>query len=101
MPAKRWKSLTATPRAAARSCACKAKDCVLASWNMMIPYLCPELPAAQKAAMHRLIKTPLVYTSVALKDWQAFRKLGIRSVDCAGRLSHIVLAQQSRGYRRL
>ena len=25
---------------------------VLASWNMMIPYLCPELPEAQKAALH-------------------------------------------------
>ncbi len=48
----------------------RAKDCVLASWNMMIPYLCPELPAAQKAALHKLIKTPLVYTSVALRNWQ-------------------------------
>ena len=24
----------------------QAKDCVLACWNMMIPYLCPELPEA-------------------------------------------------------
>jgi spermidine dehydrogenase len=62
----------------------KAKDCVLASWNMMIPYLCPELPAPQKAALHRLIKTPLVYTSVALRDWESFRKLGIRSVTAPG-----------------
>jgi spermidine dehydrogenase len=62
----------------------RAKDCVLASWNMMIPYLVPELPAAQKAALHKLIKTPLVYTSVALNNWQAFKKLGIRSVDAPG-----------------
>ena len=62
----------------------RAKDCVLASWNMMIPYLVPELPPAQKAALHRLIKTPLVYTSVALNNWQAFRKLGIRSVSAPG-----------------
>ena len=62
----------------------RAKDCVLASWNMMIPYLVPELPAAQKAALHKLIKTPLVYTSVALTNWQAFKKLGIRSVDAPG-----------------
>ena len=46
----------------------QAKACVLASWNMMIPYLCPELPAPQKAALHELVKTPLVYTSVALRD---------------------------------
>jgi spermidine dehydrogenase len=62
----------------------KAKDCVLASWNMMIPYLCPELPAPQKKALHQLIKTPLVYTSVALRDWESFRKLGIRSVTAPG-----------------
>ncbi|HKD47882.1 MAG TPA: NAD(P)-binding protein [Rhizomicrobium sp.] len=62
----------------------KAKDCVLAGWNMMIPYLCPELPAPQKAALHQLIKTPLVYTSVALRDWESFKKLGIRSVTAPG-----------------
>ena len=61
-----------------------AKDCVLASWNMMIPYLCPELPPAQKTALHQLIKTPLVYTSVALRDWESFKKLGIRSVTAPG-----------------
>jgi spermidine dehydrogenase len=57
-----------------------ARDCVLASWNMMIPYLCPELPEAQKAALHSLVKTPLVYTSVAIRDWTAFHKLGVRHV---------------------
>jgi spermidine dehydrogenase len=62
----------------------RAKGCVLASWNMMIPYLVPELPPAQKAAMHALVKTPLVYTSVALRNWTAFRKLGIRRVIAPG-----------------
>ena len=50
----------------------------------MIPYLCPELPAAQKAALHDLVKTPLVYTSVALRNWQSFHKLGIHSVYAPG-----------------
>jgi spermidine dehydrogenase len=62
----------------------RADDCVLASWNMMIPYLCPELPAAQKAALHSLVKTPLVYTSVALRDWTAFHKLGISGFQAPG-----------------
>jgi spermidine dehydrogenase len=62
----------------------KAKACVLASWNMMIPYLCPELPAPQKTALHQLIKTPLVYTSVVLRDWESFKKLGIGSVTAPG-----------------
>lgn len=60
------------------------KACVLASWNMMIPYLCPELPETQKAALHKVVKTPLVYTSVALRDWTAFQKLGISSVTAPG-----------------
>lgn len=53
----------------------RAKHCVLACYNMLIPYLVPELPSAQKEALHGLIKTPLVYTSVAIKNWQAFVNL--------------------------
>jgi spermidine dehydrogenase len=62
----------------------KARACVLASWNMMIPYLCPDLPAAQKAALHQIVKTPLVYTTVALKDWTAFQRLGVSGVMAPG-----------------
>jgi spermidine dehydrogenase len=61
-----------------------AKDCVLACWNMMIPYLCPELPPSQKVALHALVKTPLVYTSVALRNWRAFHRLGIFGVRAPG-----------------
>ena len=61
-----------------------AKACVLASWNMMIPYICPEMPPTQKAALHKVVKTPLVYTSVALSNWRAFHKLGISSVTAPG-----------------
>ena len=62
----------------------KAKQCVLASWNMMIPYICPELLEAQKEALHYLVKTPLVYTTVALNNWRAFQKLGVSSVSTPG-----------------
>jgi len=51
---------------------------------MIIAYLCPELPEAQKAALHELGKTPLVYTSVALRNSRAFHKLGIRQIDAPG-----------------
>ncbi len=57
---------------------------VLACYNVMIPYLCPELPDAQKAALHRLVKTPLVYTSVALRDWRAFERLNLSRVYAPG-----------------
>jgi spermidine dehydrogenase len=62
----------------------RARGCVLACWNMMIPYLVPELPEAQKAALHSLVKAPLVYTSVALRNWQAFHKLGVDRIYAPG-----------------
>jgi spermidine dehydrogenase len=62
----------------------RGEACVLACYNMMIPYLCPELPQAQKAALHALVKTPLVYTQVALRDWTAFEKLGMSDVLAPG-----------------
>ena len=61
-----------------------ARQCVLACWNMMIPYLCPDLPEVQKTALHQLVKTPLVYVSVALKNWHAFQRLGIHGVEAPG-----------------
>jgi spermidine dehydrogenase len=64
--------------------AARARGVVLACYNMMIPYLCPELPAPQKEALHKLVKTPLVYTSVALRNWQAFDKLKLHRVYAPG-----------------
>ena len=62
----------------------RAKGAVLACYNMMIPYLCPELPEVQKNALRSLVKTPLVYTTVALRNWQAFQKLGVHGVYAPG-----------------
>jgi spermidine dehydrogenase len=62
----------------------RAKGVVLACWNMMIPYLCPELPEKQKQALEYGVKVPLVYTSVALKNWTAFKRLGISGATTPG-----------------
>jgi spermidine dehydrogenase len=62
----------------------RARACVLACWNMMIPYLCPELPQKQKEALHYLVKTPLIYANVALRNWTAFKALGVASVYAPG-----------------
>lgn len=61
-----------------------ARHVVMACWNMIIPYLVPELPEPQKAALHELVKGPLVYISVALNNWRAFAKAGVASVQCPG-----------------
>lgn len=62
----------------------RTKHCVLACWNMMIPYLCPELPRAQRSALRQLVKTPLVYASVALRDWRAWARLRVHHIDAPG-----------------
>jgi spermidine dehydrogenase len=62
----------------------RAKGCVLACWNMMIPFLCPDLPEKQKEALHYLVKVPLVYCSVGIRNWTSFQKLGIQGVQCRG-----------------
>jgi len=69
---------------AGRAYSARARGSVLAGYNMMIPYLCPELPQNQKAALHSLVKTPLVYTSVALANWRAFERLKVNRVYAPG-----------------
>lgn len=68
----------------AAACTARARGCVLACYNAMIPYLVPELPATQQQALHSLVKAPLVYTSVALRNWQAFHRLGVKRVYAPG-----------------
>ncbi|MGH9708191.1 MAG: NAD(P)/FAD-dependent oxidoreductase, partial [Candidatus Acidiferrales bacterium] len=61
-----------------------ARGCVLACWNMVIPYLCPKLPKEQKEALHYLVKVPLIYTSVGIRDWTSFQKLGLSGMSAPG-----------------
>lgn len=58
----------------------RGKACVMACWNTVIPYLVPELPAHQKEALAFGVKAPLVYTSVAIRNWTSFVNLGISRV---------------------
>ncbi len=62
----------------------QAKNCVMACYNGMIPYICPTLPQKQKEALSYLVKTPLVYTHVALRNWSPFAKLGVRHIVAPG-----------------
>ena len=62
----------------------KGNYCVLACYNMMIPYLCPELPDPQKQALSYLVKAPLVYAHVVIRNWTCFTKLGIHQIVSPG-----------------
>jgi spermidine dehydrogenase len=67
-----------------RALSVRARQCVLACYNMIIPYLVPELPDPQKKALHALVKSPLVYSSVAIRSARAFDKLGVRHIHAPG-----------------
>jgi len=58
--------------------------CVLACYNAAIPYICDELPTAQKRALSLAVKAPLIYTNVMIRDWTAFARLKIRGARCPG-----------------
>ncbi len=64
--------------------AVRGAACVLACWNMVIPYVCPEMPEKQKEALLYGVKVPYVYTNVLIRNWQAMKKLGVSSVSCPG-----------------
>ena len=62
----------------------RAGRTVLACYNMAIPHLCEELPEKQKQALSQSLKAPLIYTSVLIRNWQSFVKLGVSNVKCPG-----------------
>ncbi len=63
----------------------RARGVVMACFNAIVPYLVPDLPEAQKAALHLAVRKPLVTTNVAIRNWRAFEKLGVSSVSCPGK----------------
>jgi spermidine dehydrogenase len=62
----------------------RAAHCILACWHVVIPYICDELPDKQKDALASAAKVPLLYTSVALRNWTSFQKLGASSIYAPG-----------------
>jgi spermidine dehydrogenase len=62
----------------------RGASCVLACYNMVIPYLCPEMSDKQKEALAYAVKIPLVYTNVQIKNWKAFQRLGLSSIYAPG-----------------
>lgn len=62
----------------------RGRRCVLACYNGMVPYLCPEIPAKQKEALAYGVKTPLVYSHVAIRNWKSFQKLGVYQIAAPG-----------------
>lgn len=62
----------------------RARHCVLACYNAIIPSLCPELPEDQREALSSGEKMPILYTNVVLRNWHAFKNLGIGAAVSSG-----------------
>jgi spermidine dehydrogenase len=60
----------------------RGRHVVMACWNSVVPYLCPEIPKTQRDALTYGPKVPLVYTNVFIRNWTSFAKLGVSSVHC-------------------
>lgn len=57
---------------------------VLACYNCIVPYLCPEMSQTQREALAYAVKQPLVYTNVQIRNWKAFQKLGVSGIYAPG-----------------
>ena len=69
---------------AGSNCTVRAKHCILACYNQMIPHLCPELPAAQKESLGYGEKTPFAMANVLLRSGAAVNASGIAQHLCPG-----------------
>lgn len=68
----------------------KAKHCIMACYNSIIPHLCPELPEAQKEGLKYGSKIPLIWTNVVLSGGTPFYKAGAQLYECPNSYFSIV-----------
>jgi spermidine dehydrogenase len=69
----------------------RGDTCILACYNMIVPYLCPEMPEKQKESLAYAVKQPLVYTNVQIRNWTAFQKLGVCDIYAPGGYFNLVI----------
>lgn len=60
------------------------KNVVMAGMNNVVPYIIPELPEEQKAALHSAVRAVNQATNVLFRNWESFARLKLRSVAFPG-----------------
>jgi spermidine dehydrogenase len=58
----------------------RASRAILACFSSAIPYMMPDLPEAQRNALLYNVKAPLVYTKVAVRNWEPWVRLGVHEI---------------------
>ena len=69
----------------------KARNVVMACYNMIIPHIVSGLPEEQTAALKLQGKSPLQYTTVGLRNWRAMKEQGIGVAMSPGNMHQVVL----------
>jgi spermidine dehydrogenase len=64
--------------------AARARNCILACYNGLIPSLMPEVPERQREALAYPVKVPMMYTNVLIRRWTAFQKLSVGTINAPG-----------------
>ncbi|MGV3634235.1 MAG: NAD(P)-binding protein [Pseudorhodoplanes sp.] len=59
----------------------RAGRVILACFSSVIPYMMPDLPEKQRKALLHNVKAPLVYTKVAVRNWEPWVKLGVHEIS--------------------
>lgn len=60
----------------------KAKATIMAGYAHMLPLILPEMGDKQKEAIAWPEKVPMAYINVALTNWRAWQKAGVRYYTC-------------------
>jgi spermidine dehydrogenase len=59
----------------------RAGRAILACFNSAIPYMMPDLPEEQRNALLHNVRAPLVYTNVAVRNWEPWVRLGVHEIS--------------------
>lgn len=61
-----------------------ANKVIWAGYHAVLPYICNDISKEQVDALSSSVRAPLVYTSVAIRNWHSLVKLGLRRASCPG-----------------
>lgn len=58
----------------------RGRNCILACWHNVIPYIWKEQPAEQAEAQGKCLKLPVGFTNVLLRNWRPMARAGASGV---------------------